>query len=86
MKSGLLYEPRKILSWVRPLRSGPTGSLPSLWKTAAKRVSPSTFSSMTMSALFSPACGRAFGWLSILATSAGRAAFAASSTGSPVNG
>src|SRR4051794_6861206 len=39
-----------------------------------------------MSAWFKPLCGRASPWLSILTTSAGRAASAGSSIGNPVNG
>ena len=39
-----------------------------------------------MSASLSPVCGRAPGWLSILAAIAGRTAIASSTTGWPVNG
>ena len=58
------------------------------WNTAANRVSvPSTISSKTMSALFSPDWGRARGWLSIFTTSAGRARISSAElTGSPVSG
>ncbi len=85
-KIGLFSEPRSITSWVRPERIGPTGSGAFVWNTAAKRVSCSTFSSYTRSATPSPLCGRASGWLSILTTSAWRAASAGSVIGSPVSG
>ena len=85
-KIGLLSEPSNSTSWVRPLRIGPTGSGAWLWNTAANRVRCSTFSSNTMSAWLRPLCGRASGWLSILTTSADRAASAGSSIGRPVSG
>ena len=59
---------------VRAERTGPTGSVPTEWNTATKRVmSASTTSSNTMSAWFSPDCGAA-STLSTFTTSAGRGA------------
>ncbi len=77
---------------VRAERTGPTGSASMDWNTDANRVTlPSTISSKTTSAELMPTCGRppwpcAGSALSIFTTSAGRAAFAGSSTGSPVSG
>ena len=74
------------MSVVRAERMGPTGSASSDWKTAAKRVMPSTISSKTTSAWLIPTCGRAIvGTLSIFTTSAGRDAVAGS-IGRPVSG
>src|SRR3954452_17440616 len=80
-------------SVVRADRIGPTGSESSEWKMAASRVTlPSTISSYTTSAWFSPSCGRAWvplplpSALSIFTTSAGRASLPASVAGSPVSG
>ena len=86
--SGRWNEPNRSMSWMRPERIGPTGSLPWLWKTIAKRVRLSlTISSYTMSAALKPVCGRAAGALSILTTSAGRAgALSPSASGTPVSG
>src|SRR5262249_42646839 len=82
----LLSEPSNVMSWVRPERIGPTGSAPLLWNTAANRVTPSTFSSYTMSASLSPLCGRASGLLSILTTIAGRVSASGLTSGRPVSG
>ena len=75
------------MSVVRVDRTGPTGSASVEWKTAASRLrSPSTCSSITMSARSSPAGGRAASTLSILTNSAGRSSRRSKSPGSPVSG
>ena len=86
--SGRCSEPKRSTSWMRPERIGPTGSLPWLWNTIAKRVRLSlTISSYTRSAALKPVCGRAAGALSILTTRAGRAgAVSPSAKGMPVRG
>jgi hypothetical protein len=86
-KSGSLNEPKRSMSWRRPDRIGPTGSLSWLWKTNANRVRLSlTISSNTMSAALNPVWGRAFGSLPILTTRATRAAIAGSGFSTPVSG
>ena len=84
--SGPCRAPNRSMSWIRPERIGPTGLLPLLWKTIAKRVRLSlTISSNTMSASLKPVCGRAPGALSIFTTSAGLR-MRRSGSGMPVSG
>src|SRR5882724_291896 len=74
------------MSVERADRTGPTGFDSSEWNSAANRVMPpSTPSSKTTSAWFSPIWGRAFGALSIFTTSTGRFE-ATMSIGRPVSG
>ena len=65
---------------------GPTKSLSPLWKMAAKRVGPAPQASNTMSASFSPVCGRAPRSLLTFTTTATRDSSASSVSGSPVSG
>ena len=81
-----LNEPTRSTSCVRADRIGPTLGASLLWKIVANRVGPAPHASNTMSAESRPDWGRAPGSLEILTTTAGRAASAGSTMGSPVNG
>src|SRR3954454_24117233 len=75
------------MSVERADRTGPTGLETFDWKMAARRVMPpSTSSSTTMSASFSPIWGRAALELSILTIRATRLSRAASEVSTPVSG
>ena len=81
-----LNSPSRLTSCSRHERIGPTKSASRLCHTVAKRVGPAPQASKTMSASFSPVCGRAPGSLDTLTINATRSSRAGSSSGSPVSG
>src|SRR6478735_7162716 len=81
-----LNSPSRLTSCSRHERIGPTKSASRLCQTVANRVGPAPHASNTMSASFSPVCGRAPGSLDTLTIKATLFNSSGSSSGSPVSG